>query len=252
MNMLTVEFRDQTDSNSRKDLGFSVTLLVVLVCTLLLWTPASYGYEPNDPLEPVNRVTMKFNNVVDTVFFKPVAKTYDNLVPGFAKNMIGNFFGNLGELPTAVNHTLQGRFDQAATDLGRFAVNSTLGIAGLFEIAEPTLGLPKARQDFGKTLAHWGVDSGPYIVLPILGPGTLRDSFGKGIDFLTDPVAAVAHAPTAMSLQASRAIDTRSQLLFFDKMIMGDEYLFVREAYLQLRAEEVGESGNMEVAFEEF
>jgi phospholipid-binding lipoprotein MlaA len=252
MNMLTIEFRDQTESNICKDLSISLALLTTLLCITLFWPPSSHASQTSDPLEPVNRVTMQFNKALDTAFLKPVASTYDNLMPGFAKHMIGNFFANLGEIPTAVNHTLQGRIDQAATDMTRFAVNSTAGIAGVFEIAEPTLGLPKARQDFGKTLAHWGFDSGPYIVLPILGPSSLRDSVGKGVDFLTDPVASVSHTPTTAVLQASRAVDSRSQLLFFDNMIMGDEYLFVREAYLQLRAEEVGEPGSLQVAFEEF
>jgi phospholipid-binding lipoprotein MlaA len=252
MNMLIVEFRDQTESKIFKDIASSVVLLAVLIGITLFWSPSTRASQTSDPLEPVNRMTMQFNQALDTVFLKPVATAYDRLMPGFSKNLIGNFFANLGELPTAVNHTLQGRFDQAATDMARFAVNSTVGIGGVLEIAEPTLGLPKARQDFGKTLAHWGFDSGPYIVLPILGPSSLRDSVGRGFDFLTDPVASVSHTPTTAVLQASRAVDSRSQLLLFDNMIMGDEYLFVREAFLQLRAEEVGEPGSMELAFEEF
>jgi len=250
MNMLKVQIREGKDHNSKVD--FSVTAaLTLLLIVLTAWSPAGYS-QTHDPLEPVNRVTMGFNKVLDTVLFKPLATTYDQAVPGFAKNMIGNFFANLGEIPTAVNHTLQGRFDQAASDLGRFAVNSTVGVAGLFEVAEPALGIPRARQDFGQTLAHWGVGSGPYLVLPVFGPSTVRDGIGRGLTFLVDPVSNVPDSSTALTLQAGRAVDTRSQLLFFDNLVMGDEYLFVREAYLQLRAQEVGEASGMELAFEEF
>lgn len=234
MSTLKVQIREGTDHNSKVD--FSVTAALTLL-PIALTTGSSARLQP-DPRSP-GAGEPGHHGFQQGAGHGAVQATGHHLRPGsprLCQEHDRQLFRQSSEIPTAVNHTLQGRFDQAASDLGRFAVNSTVGVAGLFEVAEPALGIPRARQDFGQTLAHWGVGSGPYLVLPVFGPSTVRDGIGRGLTFLVDPVSNVPDSSTALTLQAGRAVDTRSQLLFFDKLVMGDEYLFVREAYLQLRA----------------
>ena len=127
-----------------------------------------------DPWEGMNRTTYAFNDVLDKAVLKPVAKGYDWVLPGFAKEGVNNFFANLDDIPTGLNNMLQGKVGSGASDLGRFVVNSVFGVFGLWDIASP-LGLEKHEEDFGQTLAVWGVNSGPYLVLPLFGPSNLRD-----------------------------------------------------------------------------
>ncbi|MEX2132259.1 MAG: VacJ family lipoprotein, partial [Pseudohongiellaceae bacterium] len=216
--------------------GISLPFILALVMfSLLLLSAPGQAAESGDPLEPVNRATLRFNRVVDTLLFKPLAKAYEIAVPSIAKHGVRNFFGNLDDVNVVVNDLLQGKFRQAGSDLGRVAINSTLGVGGLFNVAGNSFGLEKHNEDFGQTLARWGVGSGPYVVLPLLGPSTLRDSIGLVTDTLVDPVANVDHSATRDSLAGSRAIDFRARVLPFDDLIVGDEYLYIRGAYLQHR-----------------
>ncbi len=207
--------------------------------------------ETQDPLEPVNRATFKFNQTVDRFLFKPLATAYDKVTPRFAKSMLGNFFDNLGEVPNVVNDVLQGDIRRASNDLGRLAVNSTLGVGGLFEVADPLFGLEHERQDFGQTLAQWGVPEGPYLVLPLFGPSNLRDSLNVGVNTVIHPVGNLDHVATQNTLRASRAVDLRSDLLLLDRLIVGDPYLYQREAYIQHREYTIN-GDDMMIAFEEF
>ncbi len=205
----------------------------------------------SDPFEALNRGTHQFNHTFDRWLLKPLAKTYQRLAPRPVRRGIRNFFSNLGDVQVTLNDLLQLKFKQAANDMGRLAINSTIGLGGLIDVAGPTLGLEKHRQNFGLTLAHYGVGSGPYLVLPLLGPSTVRGAFGLGIDSLSDPIMEVDHVATRNIVFGAEAVDFRASVLNFDGLIIGDEYLFIRGAYLQRLDYEVN-GGFLKMAFENF
>lgn len=192
----------------------------------------------NDPLEGFNRAIYSFNQKFDRYVFKPVAKGYRAVVPEFARKGISNFFSNLHDPVIMLNNLLQGKVVNAASDLGRFLVNSTVGIAGLFDVASH-IGLDKHDEDFGQTLAVWGVGEGPYVVLPILGPSNLRDTVGIVPDWELYPVNYVDDPETRYGLILLEAVNRRSQLLdagdILEQAAGEDPYVFVREAYRQRR-----------------
>lgn len=224
--------------------------IVLAILFILISAPMAQAAE-SDPLESVNRVTHHFNQVVDRWVMKPAAGTYNTATPGFLRQGIGNFFGNLDEVRVILNDVAQLKFGQAARDLGRLTINSTLGLGGLLDVADSEFGLEKNRQDFGKTLAHYGVNEGPYLVLPFFGPSTVRDAFGLGIDGIVEPVRQIDHTTTRNSMLLTEVVDYRANYLSLDDFIIGDHYLFLREAYLQQREFEV--SGSLpDLAFEEF
>ena len=191
--------------------------------------------ESVDPLEGFNRAVFGFNDGVDTYFLKPVTKGYRFITPDFIENRISNFFDNLLEVGNIVNALLQGKGAEAANYTGRFAFNTTIGLAGFFDVADD-VGLVKTDgEDFGQTLGAWGVESGPYIVLPFLGPSTLRDGLSFPVNNYLDPVSHIDHVPTRNQLMFLEIVDTRAGLLDAEKMISGDRYVFIRDAYLQRR-----------------
>ena len=191
---------------------------------------------PDDPWESFNRSSFAFNETLDSWVLRPVAKGYDAVTPSPVRMGVSNFFGNIGELWVGVNNLLQGKPLAAISDLGRFAVNTTVGIAGLIDFATP-LGLEKHNEDFGQTLAVWGVGSGPYVVLPVYGPRTARDTGGLVFDFSADALGQVDHSLTRYELGALRLIDIRAELLPADKLLADslDKYTALRSAYLQRR-----------------
>lgn len=196
---------------------------------------------PDDPWEGVNRATFAFNETLDRWAIKPVARVYDKLTPSPLRVGVANFFGNLGEVWVGVNNLLQGKPLYAASDLGRFVVNSTMGVVGLIDVAGP-MGLAKHHEDFGQTLAVWGVGGGPYVVLPVLGPSTLRDSGGLVLDFSADLLNQVHPEPTRYGLVGLRLVDLRADLLPADKMVDDaalDKYSYWRSAYLQRRRNQI-------------
>ena len=227
------------------DMALAIFLFLLLICS-----PAQAAAE-YDPFEKVNRVTFSFNVGLDRVLLKPLATGYDNYTPKIAKKGVRNFFNNLDDVRVGVNDLLQLNFTQAAKDFGRFAVNSTVGVAGLFDVAEPAFNLDKNRQDFGKTLAYWGVGSGPYLVLPVIGPSTARDALGFSVDTVVDPLPSIDHVSSRNSLLATKSTDRRADYLSFDELIIGDSYLFVRGIYLQSREHAIN-GGYAKVAFEDF
>lgn len=226
-------------------------LLLIIVALFSLATDPVKGAEISDPLEPVNRATLRVNRVVDTLVIKPVARTYTQLAPKLVKTGVRNVFSNLGEIGAVTNNILQLEFGKAASSAGRLVINSTIGLAGLIEVADPMFGLPKHKQDFGQTLAHWGVGAGPYIVLPLLGPSTVRDAFGAGVDSMLSPVARSDEHSLRDPLMSVQTVDTRAKYLPFDDLISGDEYLFIREAYWQSRRFQI-EGASQSLAFETF
>ena len=198
-----------------------------------------------DPLEGVNRGIYKFNDVVDKYAMKPVAKAYKAVTPTPVRTGISNFFNNLGTLTTVVNDLLQLKFAQAFTDAGRFVINTTFGIAGIIDVASKD-NIPKHQEDFGQTLGHWGVGSGPYLVLPILGPSTVRDAGGLAFDTVTsDPITYLHNTGQIRAHNQVRLvqfIDRRTQLLDAKDLVDDasiDPYAFMRDAYLQRRASQV-------------
>jgi len=205
---------------------------------------ATTGGDPRDPWEPVNRVTFEFNDGVDRAFFKPIAEGYRFVMPGPARTAVTNFFSNLNDPWVALNQLMQGKVRLAIDDFGRFVWNSTIGLLGLIDVASD-MGLPKHKEDFGQTLGVWGVDFGPYFVIPILGPSSVRDGTGLIADafaFLPWQIPKWAdfnHRVTwQWSLTGLDLIQTRANLLDASNILEEaalDRYTFVRDAYFQRR-----------------
>jgi phospholipid-binding lipoprotein MlaA len=192
---------------------------------------------PKDPLEGFNRAMFAFNDALDAVAIKPVAQGYEAVMPAPLRTGVTNFFANIADLFIGINNLLQGKPEQALSDLGRVVINSTIGILGLFDVASEA-GLEKHEEDFGQTFGRWGVGDGAYLVLPFFGPRTVRDTVGLALDVKTDPVAHLSDVATRNSLLALRLIDNRADLLPADKVIEQaalDKYSYVRDGYLQRR-----------------
>lgn len=196
---------------------------------------------PVDPFEKFNRTMFNFNDKVDQYALKPAAIAYKRVVPSFMQTGVYNFFGNLGDVWTAVNNLLQGRVADGVSDVMRFTINSTFGLAGLIDISSDA-GLPKHSQDFGATLGVWGMKSGPYVVLPLLGSSTVRDSAALPADFAGNPWTYVTPDATRYLGTALRVIDLRAGVLDASNLIEDaalDRYEFIRDAYLQRRANKI-------------
>lgn len=209
----------------------------LLLAVALLGGCATSG-NPRDPLEPLNRAMFRFNDGFDQAIAKPVAEGYKQVVPSFARTGVTNFFSNLEDLWIAVNDLLQGKPRKGLDGWTRVFLNSTIGIFGLYDIASE-VGLDKQNEDFGQTLGSWGVGSGPYIVLPFLGPSTLRDALSYGlVDVHADFVSQYRKIPTRNTLYVTRAISYRANLLDASRVVEEaalDKYTFTRDAYLQRR-----------------
>lgn len=191
----------------------------------------------HDPWEGYNRAMFAFNEKLDQVVIKPVAQGYEWVMPTGVNIIITNFFDNIEEVAIAVNNLLQGKVKEAGSDLGRLALNSSLGIGGLVDVATD-MGMEKHNEDFGQTFARWGMGDGPYFVLPIIGSSTVRDTFGRLADWPTDPVTWVDPDGLHYALVGLRQIDTRADLLPAEKVVEAgaiDKYNYVRDAYLQHR-----------------
>ena len=188
-----------------------------------------------DTFESVNRKIFSFNQGVDNLLLKPTAKVYKAVTPEFVDKSIGNFFSNLGDVGNAINNTLQGKFSDAASDTERFVFNSTFGFAGLVDVASAT-GIQKHDEDFGQTLAKWGVKSGPYVMLPFLGPSTVRDAAAKiSVDRYTDPAH---YSDENIALFIVETVKKRSDFFAEEEILNGlstDKYSALRDIWLQNR-----------------
>ena len=198
----------------------------------------------SDPLEPINRSIYKFNDSIDQAAIKPAARGYNNLMPAVGKIMVNNFISNLDDVLVTANDLLQLKFSQAASDGTRVLFNSTFGVFGLINVAHR---LEKHNEDFGQTLGYWGLDSGPYLVLPILGPSTLRDASGLYVDSLASVPGNTHHIPARNQYYALNGIHTRAMLLdneaVMDEAVL-DRYEFIRDSYL-LRRKSLVYDGNL-------
>ena len=216
--------------------------LPVLCAATLLSGCASTANNPNDPFEGFNRAMFAVNEGLDVVI-KPVAQGYDYVAPQPVKAGIGNFFGNLWDVLTALNNLLQGKGGEGVSDIGRVLVNTTIGIGGVFDVASE-MGLEKHSEDFGQTLGKWGVGEGPFFYWPIIGPRTTRDTVGWAVDSYADPVWHVEDVALRNSLVGVGYIDMRASLLPTDKIVEQaafDKYSYIRDAYLQHRRSEVND-----------
>lgn len=189
-----------------------------------------------DPWEPFNRKVHTFNNAVDRGVARPLATAYTHVVPRFARTGISNFFSNLRAPVTITNQLLQGRGADAWDSLGRFLMNSTLGIGGLFDPASKAM-VPRRNEDFGQTLGAWGWRRSRYVELPFFGPRTVRDVFGLAGDIPLSPIRRVEEDKIRIGLQGLQLVDTRAQLLAIDDLrdTAVDEYALVRDAWMQRR-----------------
>ena len=215
--------------------------LMALLLTACASVPPGSTADPRDPFERYNRAMFSFNKTVDDKVLKPVATGYVDVIPDLVRTAISNFFGNIGDVWTAVNNYLQGKPREGTNDLARVVLNSTFGIVGLIDVATPA-GLVQHEEDFGQTLGVWGVKSGPYLVLPILGASTVRDGLARPVDLYADPITQIDSAGVENSLRALRLVDDRATLLYSTRMMEDaalDPYLFVRDAYLQRRESRV-------------
>jgi phospholipid-binding lipoprotein MlaA len=211
-------------------------LAVVSGCAALPGPPHA-----QDPWERYNRGMYAFNDKVDRQFLKPVAITYQEGMPDFVREGVSNFFNNVQDLGTGANNLLQGKFGEGVTDLGRFAFNTVIGIGGLWDVATPA-GLEKHNEDFGQTLGWWGVPTGPYFIIPLFGPSTLRDAPARWID----PSFAYNRGIDAIAVRNSLfgldIVRSRADLLKAEKVLDEaalDKYTFTRDAWMQRRRNQV-------------
>jgi phospholipid-binding lipoprotein MlaA len=224
---------------------FLFTLLSLLMVGGCATVPTGKA-DPRDPWERFNRSTFKFNDTLDRAIAKPVAKAYVKVTPRVVRLGVSNVFNNLDNVPTVINDALQGKFRQAGHDSARFLLNSTLGLGGLFDPASAA-GLESNDEDLGQTLGKWGIKSGPYLVLPILGPSSVRDTFARAADTYMEPVYYLEDDSTRYIIRVIELIDMRASLLDLDSQLgrSYDPYAFVRNAWLQRREYQV-KDGNVE------
>ncbi|WP_371858174.1 MULTISPECIES: MlaA family lipoprotein [unclassified Pseudomonas] len=204
------------------------------MCAGMLLVPVMAHAAEDDPWESINRPIFTFNDTIDTYALKPLAQGYQAVTPQFLEDGIHNFFRNIGDVGNLANDILQAKPHAAAVDTARLLMNTTIGVAGFFDVGTK-MGLQRNDEDFGQTLGYWGVGSGPYVMLPFFGPSTLRDAPAKYVDSFTDGYRYVNDVPVRNSVFALEVVDTRASLLSSEKLISGDKYTFIRNAYLQNR-----------------
>lgn len=226
-------------SGSASFLRLFTVLLLVLLASACANVPPEQRVE-SDPWEPLNRTLYSVNTAVDKVTLKPLAKVYEKVLPRPVRTGVANVFQNLATPGSAVNNFLQGKPASGFTELARFAFNSTLGVGGLFDVASNG-GLEARSEDFGQTAAVWGIPSGPYVMLPFLGPATLRDAVTRPIDIVSDPLYHYENTSVRDKLVVLRLIDLRARLFPAEKLLddSKDRYITTRESYLQNREFEI-------------
>jgi phospholipid-binding lipoprotein MlaA len=215
-------------------------LLAVFLAALVLGGCATTGNDPRDPWEGLNRKTFAFNDALDRAVMKPIAQGYQKATPAFAQEGVNNFYGNLEDIGTSLNNILQGKIKRGASDAGRFVVNTVFGVFGLWDLATP-MGLEKHEEDFGQTLGWWGVPPGPYFVIPLLGPSTVRDAPARAVDpswYYND----VLPDRVYWSWYGLDKVRTRANLLKAESVLDQaalDRYTFLRDAWWQRRQNQV-------------
>lgn len=223
-------------------------LPALLLCVVMAGCATSPARDPRDPFESFNRQVNQFNEAVDQAILKPVATTYSQVAPDPLRTAISNFFGNLSDIWSTLNTALQLRGEDTATNFMRVNINTVFGLGGLIDIASD-VGLYRNRADFGQTLGFWGVPPGPYMVLPLLGPSTLRDTVGMGVESRGDLIMNLDNVSNRNGLYVLRAVETRAGLLragaVLDEAAL-DKYSFAREVFLQRRQNVIDEQRHRE------
>ncbi len=219
----------------------AIRSIIVIAAVALAGCASTRPNNPADPLEPINRGIFKFNDTVDKAVVKPVAKGYQAVMPAFAKSMVSNFFSNLDDIDVTANDLLQFKLAQGFSDGMRFLVNSTIGVFGLIDVASAG-NLKKHNQDFGLTLGKWGIGDGPYLVLPILGPSTLRDTVGLYGDGYASPIYQLNDMRVRNQSYLLRGLSNRAEFLDKEQVLeqaMIDPYQFIRDGYLLRRRSQI-------------
>ena len=210
----------------------------LLLLLIFVVSNNTFSEEIHDQFEDFNRITFNINDSLDNKIAKPVAVVYGDITPQFIQNRITRFFKNLAEIDTFINQALQGKPKLAINDFGRFAINSSIGLFGFFDVATK-MGLEAHDEDFGQTLGVWGVPDGPYLMLPIIGPSNARDIMSRPISSFLSGTFAMTDTDVKLTLTALDALETRERYLDFEAMITGDRYTFVKDAYVQSRDYEI-------------
>ena len=210
----------------------------LLLLLIFVVSNNTFSEEIHDPFEDFNRITFNINDSLDNKIAKPVAVVYGDITPQFIQNRITRFFKNLAEIDTFINQALQGKPKLAINDFSRFAINSSIGLFGFFDVATK-MGLEAHDEDFGQTLGVWGVPDGPYLMLPIIGPSNARDIMSRPISSFLSGTFAMTDTDVKLTLTALDALETRERYLDFEAMITGDRYTFVKDAYVQSRDYEI-------------
>jgi len=216
-------------------------LLLALAAALLAAGCATTGNDPRDPWEGTNRKIFAFNDAVDRAVLKPVAQGYQKVTPAFVREGVNDFFGNLEDVGASLNNFLQGKWSEGASDAGRVVVNTVFGVFGLWDVATP-LGLDKHEEDFGQTLGWWGVPSGPYVVIPLLGPSSARDAPAKLVDPQWYWPRLIKNDTVYWSVWTFDKVRQRANLLKAESVLEEaalDRYTFIRDAWIQRRRNQV-------------
>lgn len=228
-----------------------ILLQILFFLSLFLSGCASTSNNPKDPFEGFNRSMYSFNDTLDKAILKPVAKGYKAVLPDPAQKMVHNFFSNIDDIFVTGNDLLQFKFKLAIHDFTRVWVNTIFGVFGLFDVAHK---LEKHNEDFGQTLGYWGVGSGPYLVLPFLGPSSVRDGAGLAVDSYYGVIENIEDIPTRNTLYALSKVDQRVQLLDVETIIEGtvvDRYSFIRDGYMMRRQSLVYDGDPPRVKYDE-
>lgn len=220
-----------------------IMMLSIILMTGCATTAQNERVAKIDPFEPMNRAVFTFNEKADDYVIKPLAEAYKFVLPEFVRTGVTNFFSNINDVLIAANNLLQGKPKDAASDIGRFLINSTIGVLGLFDVATD-MGLDKNREDFGQTLGVWGISDGPYVVLPFFGASNIRDTVGLVVDIETDFMINTnkLNSDEKIAVNALRVINRRADLLDAGQLLEDaafDKYSFVRDGYLQRRRSQI-------------
>ena len=221
-------------------------VLIVILCLSYF----SFLQSEIDPFQNLNEKTHNLNQGLDESIATPIAKVYRKVTPDFVEVGVTNFTDNIEDINIALNNLLQAKIKDGLSDILRFTINSTIGLLGFFDVAS-SMGFQKHSEDFGQTLAVWGVSDGPYIVLPILGPSSLRDTLARIPEAFMTPLLLIDHDRTGYELTAIDLLDKRARYLGLESIVVGDEYLFYRDAYFQSREFDIND-GVIEDNFDDF
>ena len=221
---------------------------ILIISAGLVFSISAYGEV--DPFEDINLITHKFNTKIDENIATPIAEIYVKITPDKLEAAVSNFVANYEDVNIGLNNLLQGKIKDGFSDIGRLLVNSTIGVLGFVDVASK-MGLEKHDEDFGQTLGYWGIRSGPYIVLPFIGPSSLRDTVAQIPDAFLGGLFFVDHERTGYELTLVDLLETRARYLGMESLVIGDEYLFYRDAYFQNREYEIFD-GMIDDNFEDF